>query len=98
MTQSAKKCGVENCKRSYRAKGYCNVHYKKWRGGELPKSRYKTCAQEGCKKKRHLRGLCEEHYKAAFGKKEEGAAPVAAPVAAPAAPATPAPESPPPAQ
>ena len=42
-------CKVEGCKRTYRAKGYCNVHYKKWRRGELEaKPRYKTCCEENC--------------------------------------------------
>ncbi|MBI4412504.1 MAG: vegetative protein [Deltaproteobacteria bacterium] len=74
MTEGKTQCRVEKCKRPYRAKGYCNAHYKKWRRGELTKGRYKTCAQEACRKKRFQRGLCEEHYKTAFGKKEEGAA------------------------
>jgi hypothetical protein len=57
-----KKCSVEGCKRPYRAKEYCNVHYRLWRHGELPKSRYKICTKEGCRKARALPGsLCEEH-------------------------------------
>ena len=30
MSEAA--CKIEKCKRPYRAKGYCNVHYKKWGG------------------------------------------------------------------
>ncbi len=57
-----KKCQMEGCKRPYRAKGYCNVHYRKWRHAELPHSRYKTCTKEGCRKPRTFPGsLCEEH-------------------------------------
>jgi hypothetical protein len=57
-----KKCTQEGCKRPYRAKGLCNVHYRLWRHGELPKSRYKICTKEGCHKRRALPGsLCEEH-------------------------------------
>ena len=94
MTEGKTQCRVEKCKRPYRAKGYCSVHYKKWRRGELTKGRYKTCAQEACRKKRFQSGLCEEHYKAAFGKKEEGAAVVATPpAAAPLPGAAPAAES-----
>ena len=60
--RSAKKCSVENCKRPYRAKAYCNVHYKLWRHHELPNGRYKICTKEGCRKPRALPGsLCEEH-------------------------------------
>ena len=57
-----KKCGVDGCKRPYRAKGYCFFHYKKWRQGELPHSRYKTCSKAECRKKAGAKGLCETHY------------------------------------
>ncbi len=57
-----KKCRQEGCKRPYRAKGYCNVHYRLWRQGELPKHRYKICTKEGCRKPRAKQGsLCAEH-------------------------------------
>jgi hypothetical protein len=82
-----KKCSVDNCKREYRAKGYCFFHYKKWRQGDLPHARYKTCHQETCKKKIHKAGLCADHYTALYGKKEVAAAPAPTPAAteAPAA-------------
>ena len=58
-------CKIEGCKRTYRAKGYCNVHYKKWRRGELEaKPRYKTCCEENCNKPLHKKGYCEAHYSA----------------------------------
>jgi hypothetical protein len=63
-----KKCQVEGCKRPYRAKGYCVVHYQKWRRGELGKARYKTCSAEDCLKPTVRWGLCEEHYEAALKK------------------------------
>ncbi|MGA9523256.1 MAG: vegetative protein [Myxococcaceae bacterium] len=65
-------CGVEGCKRPYRAKGYCFFHYKKWRQGELPHTRYKTCSKAECKKPTLRRGLCEQHYNEAY--KKEAAA------------------------
>lgn len=61
-----KKCRIEGCKRPYRAKGYCTVHYNKWRRGELSKSRYKICSAEDCRGKQYRWGLCEEHYEAAL--------------------------------
>lgn len=62
----ALKCGVEGCKKEYRAKGYCDAHYKSWRRGELGHARYKTCEAPECKKKRAAQGaLCEEHAKKA---------------------------------
>jgi len=60
--QSARKqCRVEKCKRPYRAKGYCNVHYREWRHGAHAKRRYKICGAEGCRKPRARGGQCEEH-------------------------------------
>lgn len=57
-----KHCTVEGCKRPhYRAKGYCNVHYKLWRHGKLPNARYKICTKEGCRKPRAKGNLCQEH-------------------------------------
>ena len=88
MEAKIKKCKLENCKRPYRAKDYCNVHYKKWRQGELKHSRYKTCGNEACRKPMKAKGLCADHYQAEYGKKEEAAprTPATAPeAAAPAA-------------
>ncbi len=61
-----KTCTIEGCKRSYRAKGLCFFHYKKWRRGELEKRppRYDTCSKAECKKKVVAHGLCAEHYEA----------------------------------
>lgn len=70
------KCSVANCKRPYRAKGYCVTHYKLWRRGEVEghKARYKICSKEGCKKPAGRYGLCDEHR---GGKEGEAAAPAA---------------------
>lgn len=78
-----KTCGVAGCKRPYRAKGYCFFHYKKWRQGELPHSRYRTCSKAECRKKVMKGGLCEQHYNETYKKGDAAAA--AAPAAAPAA-------------
>lgn len=89
---------MKDCKRPYRAKGYCNVHYRKWRRGELEtKSRYRLCGEENCKKPTFKGGYCEPHYTAWLAsKKSEAPKPTAAPAApAPApAPAAPAAETP----
>ena len=56
-------CSVDQCKRPYRAKGYCNVHYSAWRHGEVAghKTRYKICTKEACRKPRAQGSLCAEH-------------------------------------
>ena len=87
-----KSCKIKGCKRPYRAKGYCNVHYQKWRNGELEKPRYKTCnfgvnklkrgEKKECLKKVFRGGLCEEHYQASFKKEKASKAAEAAPAEA----------------
>ncbi len=64
-------CKAPDCDKEVRAKQYCNVHYRKWRRGEMPKPRYKTCNAENCLKPQHDRGLCESHWSEAFAKKQE---------------------------
>jgi hypothetical protein len=64
-SREAKRCRIAKCKRPYRAKGYCNVHYRQWRHGRHPKPRYKICTKEGCRKPRAKGGLCEEHARPA---------------------------------
>jgi hypothetical protein len=98
MVAEGKRCSIEGCKRPYRAKGYCNVHFRKWRRGELDaKPRYKICKEEKCKKPMFKKGYCEQHYGAWSASKKPGvekpAAPAEAPTAAPAA--KPATETPP---
>lgn len=87
---SAKRCRVENCKRPYKAKGWCNVHYKKWRRGEMSKKPYyKICGEENCRAPSFRHGMCEKHYEAwSASKKGEDKGPEAA------TPAVPAPEKP----
>lgn len=80
-----KECQVKGCKTAYRAKGYCDEHYKLWREGSFGKSRYQICSKEACRKPTSKEGLCETHWA-----EKRGAKPAAAAEAAPAAPAAPA--------
>ena len=65
-------CKTEGCKRSVRSKGWCNVHFKKWRKGELDKKpRYKICKEEKCNKPMYRRGQCEQHYDAWLAEKKK---------------------------
>lgn len=77
-------CQVKGCKNAYRAKGYCDEHYRLWREGAFGKSRYQICSKEGCRKPMAKEGLCETHFAEKRGKGAEAAAPAPAP-AAPAA-------------
>lgn len=68
----AQNCQVEGCKRPYRAKGYCQIHFRKWRRGGLPKKpRYKTCGEENCYKPLYRFGWCQSHFDTHMGKKTE---------------------------
>lgn len=80
------KCSVEGCKKEYRAKGYCDRHYKAWKSGELGHARYKICETPACKKKRAAQGaMCEEHAKKAPVAEAKVVATAAAPVETPSA-------------
>ncbi|HLG18199.1 MAG TPA: hypothetical protein VI895_00105 [Bdellovibrionota bacterium] len=57
-------CRKEKCKRPVRAKRYCDLHYRAWRRGELPKARHKNCKSEGCRKPMIRQGYCEAHFDA----------------------------------
>ncbi len=72
-----KACSIKDCKRPYRAKSYCFFHYKKWRQGELPHSRYRICTKAECKKKVMKAGLCETHFNERYKKADAAAAPAA---------------------
>src|SRR5687767_2844360 len=48
--RDAQHCKIKSCKRTYKAKGYCKAHYKKWRHGEYGVARYKTCKDFECRK------------------------------------------------
>jgi hypothetical protein len=65
-----KACTAEGCKRAYRAKGFCFFHYKKWRQGELPHSRYRTCSKAECRGKVLRAGMCEKHFNETYKKAE----------------------------
>ena len=64
MGTKPKRCRIKSCKKEYRAKGYCQSHYKKWRRGEYGLARYKICKDGDCRQpmamNRH--GYCEEHF------------------------------------
>jgi hypothetical protein len=82
-TENVRACKSKGCKRPYRAKGYCNVHYRKWRRGELEKKgRYRICTEEKCRKATFKKGYCEQHYSAWSASKKPQAAAEAKPAAA----------------
>lgn len=63
-THQGQSCKIASCKRAYRAKGYCAVHYKKWRQGDFGKKRYTSCSDYGCFRPQAMNrhGFCEQHF------------------------------------
>jgi len=61
-------CKAIDCTHEVIAKGYCRKHYRLWKGGTMPKPRYKICTTEKCRKARFRGSLCQEHWQAAHGK------------------------------
>lgn len=69
-------CTVPGCDRRYEARGYCTLHYERWRrsneaqGGTPPLARqpqgrqriYQGCSIPGCDEKHAARGFCSRHY------------------------------------
>lgn len=66
------RCEVKNCKRRYRAKGYCVAHYREWRHGKFGKKRYTSCMANNCTKPMGMsrQGFCEDHWIAVYKKGE----------------------------
>ena len=76
-------CKAKDCSREVVGKGYCRMHFRLWKAGEMPKPRYKTCTFEKCHKIRSgTSSLCDEHFKAKHGKAAANAPAGAAPEAA----------------
>ena len=77
-------CKISKCKRPYRAKGYCQSHYKMWKRGEYGLARYKTCKANDCRKPMTLNrhGLCEDHFQSIYVKGVAAPKPAATPAPA----------------
>ena len=70
VRMAGRACKIQNCKRSYKAKGYCKPHYRAWRQGEYGVARYKQCVDINCSKPMTLNhhGFCEEHFQSYYVK------------------------------
>ena len=64
------KCLVKNCYIESKAKGFCNIHYKRWRkygdplmGSSKPRIVEMKCSVVGCPYEVRTKALCNAHYK-----------------------------------
>lgn len=62
-------CTIDGCERQHAARGYCNMHWRRWRntGNAGPAQRvapaYRTgCQVEGCQRKHWIKGYCRLHH------------------------------------
>lgn len=61
-------CSIQDCEGTTRARGFCEMHYSRWRKGAdmdaPPKRRkHKTCAIEGCGYDHYGLGYCARHHR-----------------------------------
>ena len=65
----SKQCNEEDCVRSARCRGWCQVHYMKQRkAGLIPGQ--PTCQAVDCKSKVYSRGVCQRHWRQGLGTKQ----------------------------
>jgi transcriptional regulator with XRE-family HTH domain len=64
----AEVCSVEGCEREHKARGFCQMHYQKWRkyGDPLVEKNQKNigleCSVAGCELRAVAKGYCDKHY------------------------------------
>lgn len=57
-------CAVGSCGRAAERRGWCVMHYKRWRrhGDPLWEPPRRGCSVPGCSGRHEARGLCNVHY------------------------------------
>jgi hypothetical protein len=66
-------CAVDDCLRAVKARGWCNLHYKRWKRNGHPLATYRAsadlspgefvvCSAEGCDRSVRGDGRCYHHY------------------------------------
>ena len=70
MSQKLKMCSVNGCERAARCKGFCGMHYRRWKDGGDPgtnqpktKKLYIVCSINGCNRQVQKQRLCSMHLR-----------------------------------
>lgn len=64
-----KMCSIDGCERSVTTRGWCNIHYQRWRrrqGEPLVDERFRVkefCSIDGCDRLVKCRSWCSMHYR-----------------------------------
>lgn len=67
----AKLCSIENCGRAHYGRGYCSLHYDRWRKNGDPLTVQKKrpayyvavhCSIDGCSEAMFAKGMCRHHH------------------------------------
>ena len=80
MNRKYYKCTVKNCTNDHYGKGYCKLHYDRFKRHGNPLTilvaprPYDTCAIEGCERKYQAKGYCKLHYIRHWEKRDIGGA------------------------
>lgn len=67
IMRDSRKCSIEGCNRKHRCRGFCLVHYQRWRRGADMALPIEPKPRQGsrcplCGVKAYRRGYCEMHY------------------------------------
>lgn len=77
-----KTCDLDGCERQHSARGFCSVHYQRWRAHGDPRTTVRgrgVCSVDGCDRPHAARSWCSVHYYRALRNGEPGPAEIVTP-------------------
>lgn len=62
--RSSGECSIPGCGKPSRSRGWCSMHYTRWKRHGSPDDRFPaTCTVGGCERPFYAKGMCAMHYK-----------------------------------